>query len=153
FENGEGNLGLANALLDHLAIKLPISRWQRDLTDSTVQRSIGSAFGYSALGWQSITRGLDRIAPNADRIQDDLAQAWEVLAEPIQTIMRLHGIDQPYETLKALTRGQVIDQQAIAEFVDQLDLPESVRDQLKALTPSNYTGNAADMARAIQRFV
>jgi len=153
FENGEGNLGLANALLEHLAAKLPVSRWQRDLTDSTVQRSIGSAFGYCSLAWQSIARGLDRITPDAAAIARDLDQAWEVLAEPIQTAMRIHGIDEPYEKLKALTRGQHIDQQTIATFVDGLDLPEPVRARLKALKPSDYTGNASDMAAAIVRYV
>ena len=153
FENGEGNLGLANALLEHFAAKLPISRWQRDLTDSTVQRSLGSAFGYCSLAWQSIARGLDRIEPDAARIQADLDDAWEVLAEPIQTVMRIHGIEQPYEKLKALTRGVKIDQATIAAFIDTLELPETVRDELKQLTPARYIGNAADMARAIQRYV
>ena len=153
FENGEGNLGMANALLEHLAAKLPVSRWQRDLTDSTVQRSLGSAFGYCSLAWQSIARGLDRIEPDAVRIQADLESAWEVLAEPIQTVMRIYGIEQPYEKLKALTRGRSIDERSIAEFVDQLELPDPVRERLKALKPSDYTGNAADMARAIRRYV
>ncbi|MEM7053138.1 MAG: adenylosuccinate lyase [Pseudomonadota bacterium] len=153
FENGEGNLGLANALLDHFATKLPVSRWQRDLTDSTVQRSLGSAFGYCSLAWQSIARGLDRIEADTARIRADLDNAWEVLAEPIQTIMRVHGIEQPYEKLKALTRGRIIDQAAIANFIDALELPDAVRDELKALTPADYIGNAAEMARAIRRFV
>ncbi|MDT8439158.1 MAG: adenylosuccinate lyase [Wenzhouxiangellaceae bacterium] len=151
FENGEGNLGLANALLEHLAAKLPVSRWQRDLSDSTVLRSLGSALGYAWLGWQSIQRGLARIEPDADRIDADLAQAWEVLAEPIQTVMRLHGIEQPYEKLKALTRGRRIDEQTVRAFITALDLPGAVRARLLALAPGNYTGNAADMARALDR--
>ncbi|QOC21154.1 adenylosuccinate lyase [Wenzhouxiangella sp. AB-CW3] len=151
FENGEGNLGLANALLDHLGGKLPISRFQRDLTDSTVQRSLGSAFGYCSLAWQSILRGLDRIAPAPERLAEDLDEAWEVLAEAVQTVMRLHGIPEPYEKLKALTRGQGIDRERIREFIAGLDLPEADRERLLALTPADYTGNAADMARAITR--
>jgi len=153
FENGEGNLGLANALLEHLAAKLPVSRWQRDLTDSTVQRSLGSAFGYCALAWHSILRGLDRIAPAPDRLAEDLDSAWEVLAEPIQTVMRLHGVPEPYEKLKALTRGHGIDRESIRSFIQSLDIPAAERDRLLALSPADYTGNAADMARAIVRFV
>jgi adenylosuccinate lyase len=152
FENGEGNLGLANALLDHLAGKLPVSRWQRDLTDSTVQRSIGSALGYCLLAWNSIQRGLDRIEPNPARIAADIDEAWEVLAEPIQTVMRVHGIEQPYEKLKALTRGRTIDAEAVRSFIATLDLPDEARDQLLALTPAAYIGNAAAMARAIERY-
>src|SRR6056297_2356023 len=153
FENGEGNLGLANSLLEHMAAKLPISRWQRDLTDSTVQRSLGSAFGYCALAWQSILRGLGRIAPDPDRIAADLDQAWEVLAEPVQTVMRVHGIAEPYEKLKQLTRGRTIDADGVREFLEQLELPAAEKQRLMALTPAGYTGNAADMARAIGRYV
>ncbi|MGY6630840.1 MAG: adenylosuccinate lyase [Wenzhouxiangella sp.] len=153
FENGEGNLGLANALLEHLAAKLPVSRWQRDLTDSTVQRSLGSAFGYCALAWGSILRGLDRITPDPERLAADLDRSWEVLAEPVQTIMRLHGVPEAYEKLKALTRGQGISQQALVEFVRQLDIPDADRQRLLEMTPASYTGNAAEMARAIRRFV
>jgi adenylosuccinate lyase len=153
FENGEGNLGLANALLEHLAAKLPASRWQRDLTDSTVQRSMGSAFGYCALAWGSILRGLDRIAPDPQRLARDLDGAWEVLAEPIQTVMRLHGVPEPYEKLKALTRGHVIDRDRIHAFINALEIPAAERDRLLALTPADYTGNAAEMARAISRYV
>ena len=153
FENGEGNLGLANSLLDHMALKLPISRWQRDLTDSTVQRSLGSAFGYSALAWQSILRGLDRIEPDADRIAQDLDAAWEVLAEPVQTVMRLHDVPEPYEKLKALTRGHGINQARLHEFIRELEIPEADRERLLALTPASYTGNAAQMARDITRYV
>lgn len=153
FENGEGNLGLANALLEHLAAKLPVSRWQRDLTDSTVQRSLGSAFGYCALAWTSILRGLDRIAPNQQRLAEDLDQAWEVLAEPIQTVMRLHGVPEAYEKLKALTRGQGITRERLKDFIEALDIPPADRERLLAMTPASYIGNAAEMARAIQRYV
>ena len=153
FENGEGNLGLANALLGHLAGKLPISRFQRDLTDSTVQRSLGSAFGYSSLAWQSILKGLDRIAPNEERLSEDLERAWEVLAEAVQTVMRLHGVPEPYEKLKALTRGRGIDRERIREFIAGLDIPEADRARLLELDPSTYTGNAAGMARDIDRYV
>ncbi len=153
FENGEGNLGLANALLEHFAAKLPVSRWQRDLTDSTVQRSLGSAFGYCALAWGSILRGLARIAPDQVRLARDLDQAWEVLAEPVQTVMRLHGVPEPYEKLKALTRGHGIDRDSLHRFIKQLDIPTADRDRLLAMTPASYIGNAADMARAIVRYV
>ncbi len=152
FENGEGNLGLANALLEHLAAKLPVSRWQRDLTDSTVQRSLGSAFGYCSLAWQSILRGLDRVAPNEQRLAEDLNQAWEVLAEAVQTVMRLHGVPEPYEKLKALTRGQGITRERLREFIQALEIPETDRKRLLELTPAGYTGNAAEMARAISRY-
>ncbi|MGB0514652.1 MAG: adenylosuccinate lyase [Wenzhouxiangellaceae bacterium] len=152
FENGEGNLGLANALFEHLAAKLPVSRWQRDLTDSTVQRSLGSAFGYALLAWTSIQRGLARIEPDPDRIGADLERAWEVLAEPVQTVMRIHAIEQPYEQLKHLTRGQGIDPQRLREFVAGLDLPEHARQRLLELRPETYTGNAAAMARALDKF-
>ncbi|WP_376690922.1 adenylosuccinate lyase [Wenzhouxiangella sp. EGI_FJ10409] len=153
FENGEGNLGLANALLGHLAGKLPISRFQRDLTDSTVQRSLGSAFGYCALAWQSILRGLDRIAANEERLAEDLERAWEVLAEAVQTVMRLHGVPEPYEKLKSLTRGRGIDRERLRTFIENLDIPQADRDRLLELTPSTYIGNAAEMARDIDRFV
>ena len=153
FENGEGNLGLANALLDHLAGKLPISRFQRDLTDSTVQRSLGSSFGYCSLAWQSILRGLDRIAPNEERLAEDLERAWEVLAEAVQTVMRLHGVPEPYEKLKTLTRGRGIDRESIRAFIRELDIPQADRERLLELTPSSYTGNAERMARDIDRYV
>jgi adenylosuccinate lyase len=152
FENGEGNLGLANALLEHLASKLPVSRFQRDLTDSTVQRSLGSAFGYCSLAWQSILRGLDRIAADPTRLAADLDGAWEVLAEPVQTVMRLHGVPEPYEKLKALTRGRGIDRERIREFIQTLDIPEADRQRLLEMTPGDYTGNAADMARDIVKY-
>jgi len=153
FENGEGNLGLANALLAHLAEKLPISRWQRDLTDSTVQRSTGSALGYSLLGWQSIARGIDRIAPDPQRIAAELEQAWEVLGEAVQTVMRAHGVEQPYEKLKGLTRGRAIDRDSLRALIDKLDIPAADRDRLLALTPASYTGNASQMARDLAHFL
>ncbi len=153
FENGEGNLGLANSLLEHMAAKLPISRWQRDLTDSTVQRSLGSAFGYCALAWQSILRGLGRIAPDPDRIAADLDQAWEVLAEPVQTVMRLHDVPEPYEKLKALTRGHGIDRDRLHDFIRSLDIPAEDRDRLLAMTPASYVGLAGALARDIKRYV
>ena len=152
FENGEGNLGLANALFEHLAAKLPVSRWQRDLTDSTVQRSLGQAFGYALLAWTSIQRGLARIEPDPARIGADLDRAWEVLAEPVQTLMRMHDIEKPYEQLKALTRGHGIDQQRLREFVEGLAVPEDVRVRLLEMRPGNYTGNAAAMARALDKY-
>lgn len=152
FENGEGNLGLANAMLGHLAGKLPVSRWQRDLTDSTVLRSVGPALGYCLLAWRSIQRGLDRIEPDRARIAVDIDGAWEVLAEAIQTVMRAHGIAEPYEKLKALTRGRAINRDGIRAFVESLDLPDEARQRLLELTPAGYTGNAAEMARALGRY-
>jgi adenylosuccinate lyase len=147
FENAEGNLGIANALFDHLAAKLPVSRWQRDLTDSTVLRNMGVGFAYSAIAWQSALRGIAKLEVDAQRLDRDLADNWEVLAEPIQTVMRRYGIDQPYEKLKALTRGQRVDQAGLQVFIDTLELPTAVKDQLKALTPATYIGNAAEQAR------
>jgi len=149
FENAEGNLGIANALFDHLALKLPVSRWQRDLTDSTVLRNMGVGFAYSTIAWQSALRGIGKLEVNTARLDADLDANWEVLAEPIQTVMRRYGIEQPYEKLKALTRGQRIDQAGVQAFIDGLDLPESVKNDLKALTPGSYIGNAAEQARAI----
>jgi adenylosuccinate lyase len=149
FENAEGNLGIANAILAHLAQKLPISRWQRDLTDSTVLRNLGSGFGHVLIALDSLKRGLGKLEVNHAVIDADLDQNWEVLAEPIQTVMRRYGIEQPYEKLKALTRGQKIDAAAIREFVGTLDLPESARQELIELTPATYIGNAADQAEKI----
>ena len=151
FENAEGNLGLANALLEHLAAKLPVSRWQRDLSDSTTQRSLGTALGYCSLAWQSLLKGLDRIEPDTDRLADDLDHAWEVLAEAIQTAMRLHGIPEPYEKLKAYTRGRPMNRDTIRAFISELDLPGADKARLLELTPADYTGNAAAMARALRR--
>jgi adenylosuccinate lyase len=149
FENAEGNLGIANALFAHLALKLPVSRWQRDLTDSTVLRNMGVGFAYSTIAWQSALRGIGKLEVNAARLNADLDANWEVLAEPIQTVMRRYGIEQPYEKLKALTRGQRIDQAGMQVFIDSLDLPESVKAELRVLTPGSYVGNAAQQARDI----
>jgi adenylosuccinate lyase len=149
FENAEGNLGIANAILTHLARKLPISRWQRDLTDSTVLRNLGTGFGHVLIALDSLKRGIGKLEVNAAAMTADLDNNWEVLAEPIQTVMRRYGIDQPYEKLKALTRGQKIDALAIREFVESLDLPDAARRELIALTPASYIGNAAAQARKI----
>jgi adenylosuccinate lyase len=150
FENSEGNLGLANALLRHLAGKLPISRWQRDLTDSTVLRNMGVALGYSLLGWKSLAQGLARLAVDEARIAADLAANWEVLAEPIQTVMRRYGVPNPYERLKALTRGVTgMTRESLHAFIGGLPIPEEARARLKALTPATYIGKAADLARRV----
>ncbi len=149
FENSEGNLGIANALFDHLARKLPISRWQRDLTDSTVLRNMGVGFGYSLIACESTLKGLGKLEINRHRLAEDLDHAWEVLAEPIQTIMRRYHIDRPYEKLKALTRGQGITRKTLEKFIDSLEIPDSARAYLKALTPAAYTGNAEQQARDI----
>jgi adenylosuccinate lyase len=149
FENSEGNLGMANAVLGHMADKLPISRWQRDLTDSTVLRNAGVGIGYSLLAFQSSLKGISKLEINADKINQDLADNWEVLAEPIQTVMRRYGIEQPYEKLKALTRGQAINAETLQAFIDGLELPDAVKTELKQLTPETYIGNAVKMAKEI----
>jgi len=149
FENSEGNLGIANALLQHLASKLPVSRWQRDLTDSTVLRNLGVGLAHSLIAYQATLKGISKLELNAARLDADLDNAWEVLAEPIQTVMRRYAIEEPYEKLKALTRGKTINAAIMAEFIDTLDLPQSVKDDLKTLTPANYIGNAAAQAAAI----
>jgi adenylosuccinate lyase len=149
FENAEGNLGLANALLEHLASKLPVSRWQRDLTDSTVLRNLGVGAGHTLIALQSLMKGLGKLELNHEALQADLDRSWEVLAEAIQTVMRRYGIEQPYEKLKALTRGRAIDRKTVREFVEQLDLPEVAKQELLALTPAGYTGNAGHMAKHI----
>ncbi len=147
FENAEGNFGLANALLDHMARKLPISRWQRDLTDSTVLRNLGVAFGYTLLGIDGLARGMGKLSVNAAALDADLDAAWEVLAEPIQTVMRRYGAANPYERLKELTRGRTITREAIAAFIDTLvEVPAAERERLKAMTPGSYTGLAAALA-------
>ena len=146
FENGEGNLGIANAILGHLAQKLPVSRWQRDLSDSTVLRNLGSGFAYTLIAIDSLQRGISRLEVDRQVINDDLNRNWEVLAEPIQTVMRRYGIEQPYEKLKALTRGQKIDAQAIREFVESLDIPAQAKRQLTDMTPASYIGNALKQA-------
>ena len=149
FENSEGNLGLANAVLGHLADKLPISRWQRDLTDSTVLRNLGAAFGYCLIGWESLRKGLNKLAVNEPEMAADLDRNWEVLAEPIQTVMRRYRIENAYEKLKDLTRGQRLDSAQIRRFVEQLEIPAAAKAELLSLTPARYTGNAAAQARNI----
>lgn len=149
FENAEGNLGIANALFDHLAMKLPVSRWQRDLTDSTVLRNMGVGFAYTSIALQSALRGINKLDINEARLAEDLDNNWEVLAEPIQTVMRRYGIEKPYEKLKELTRGNRVDQSGMQAFIDSLELPESVKHQLKELTPATYIGNAAEQAKNI----
>jgi adenylosuccinate lyase len=142
FENSEGNLGLANALLSHLAEKLPVSRWQRDLTDSTVLRNVGVGLSYSLIAYNSALKGIGKLELNEDALAKDLEQSWEVLAEPIQTIMRKHGIAEPYEKLKAMTRGESLSRQRISSMLDELDLPENVKKDILSLTPANYIGEA-----------
>jgi adenylosuccinate lyase len=150
FENSEGNLGMANALLRHLSEKLPISRWQRDLTDSTVLRNMGTALGYALLGYESCLRGLNKLEANPARLAEDLDANWEVLAEPIQTVMRRYGLEKPYEQLKALTRGKDgINQASLAAFISQLAIPEPAKQQLLAMTPATYVGKAPELARRI----
>jgi len=149
FENSEGNLGIANSLLRHFAEKLPVSRWQRDLTDSTVLRNIGVALGHSLLGWENLLRGLDKLELEPHALARDLDGCWEVLAEPIQTVMRRYGVENPYEQLKELTRGRAIDGQSLREFVQHLEIPEAAKVQLQRLTPGTYTGMAAELARRI----
>jgi adenylosuccinate lyase len=149
FENSEGNLGLANAVLRHLAEKLPISRLQRDLTDSTVLRNMGVAFGYSVLACDSTLRGLGKLEANAERLAEDLASAWEVLAEPVQTVMRRHGVPNPYEQLKELTRGKGISREDMQRFIASLAIPEADRRRLLAMTPESYIGKAAELAKRI----
>ncbi len=150
FENSEGNLGIANALLRHLAEKLPISRWQRDLTDSTVLRNMGVAFGYTVLGYDSCLRGLNKLEANPARLDEDLDNSWEVLAEPIQTVMRRYGIENPYEQLKALTRGKGgINKASLHAFIQDLKIPADAKQQLLDMTPASYTGKAALLAKSI----
>jgi adenylosuccinate lyase len=149
FENSEGNIGLANALLRHLADKLPLSRWQRDLTDSTVLRNLGVALGYCAVAYDSCLRGLNKLELNVAAIDADIDACWEVLAEPVQTVMRRYGLPQPYEQLKALTRGKGITHEALAEFIGGLDLPAEPKERLLAMTPRSYIGLAATLAKEI----
>lgn len=150
FENSEGNLGLANAVFQHLAAKLPVSRWQRDLTDSTVLRNMGVGAGYSLIAYQSSLKGIGKLQLNEQRIAQDLDNSWEVLAEPIQTVMRRYGIEKPYEKLKELTRGQDMSKEVIQAFVETLDMPDQAKQALLALTPANYIGNAVSQAQAIE---
>jgi adenylosuccinate lyase len=146
FENAEGNFGLANALLAHLSQKLPVSRWQRDLTDSTVLRNMGVALGYTLLGYDSLAKGLGKLEANSARLAEDLDAAWEVLAEPVQTVMRRFGLPEPYEQLKAVTRGKPITRELMQDFIRGLDLPEAEKQRLLDLTPGHYTGKAAELA-------
>jgi len=147
FENAEGNLGMANALLDHFALKLPISRWQRDLTDSTVLRNYGVAVGYSVIAMQSLLKGLNKLQVNSQVIARDIDDSWEVLGEAVQTVMRRHGIPEPYEKLKTLTRGQAITRERLHDFIETLDIPDDARQRLLDLTPATYTGLATQLAR------
>lgn len=150
FENSEGNLGMANAIMQHLAEKLPVSRWQRDLTDSTVLRNLGVGLAHSLIAYQATRKGLSKLMLNTDALAADLANNWEVLAEPIQTVMRRYRIDQAYEKLKTLTRGQRISAEKLAEFIDTLDIPEAAKNELRQLQPGTYIGNAAIQARKIK---
>jgi len=149
FENSEGNLGIANALLRHLSEKLPVSRWQRDLTDSTVLRNVGVAFGHTLLAWDACLRGLGKLEVDEARLAADLDACWEVLAEPVQTVMRRYGVPNPYEQLKDLTRGKGITPEALAAFVDRLPIPPEARARLRAMTPASYIGKAAELARRV----
>ncbi|MCQ8227384.1 adenylosuccinate lyase [Pantoea trifolii] len=145
FENSEGNLGLANAMMQHLASKLPVSRWQRDLTDSTVLRNLGVGIGYALIAYQATLKGISKLEVNRDRLLDELDHNWEVLAEPIQTVMRRYGIEKPYEKLKELTRGKRVDAAGMQTFIDSLELPEEEKVRLKQMTPANYLGRAIQM--------
>jgi adenylosuccinate lyase len=149
FENSEGNLGIANAIMQHLAQKLPISRWQRDLTDSTVLRNLGVGFGHSLIAYQASLKGISKLEANPQRLHEDLDNAWEVLAEPIQTVMRRYAIEEPYEKLKDLTRGQAMTRDTLQAFIATLEIPESAKTELLALTPSTYIGNAISQAKGI----
>lgn len=149
FENSEGNLGIANAILDHLAMKLPVSRWQRDLTDSTVLRTIGTGVAHALIAYESSLKGIGKLEVNEKSLADELNDNWEVLAEPIQTVMRRYGVEKPYEKLKELTRGKKIDAAAMQAFVDGLDIPDEAKARLKAMTPASYIGNADTQAKNI----
>jgi adenylosuccinate lyase len=149
FENAEGNLGLANALLRHLSEKLPISRWQRDLTDSTVLRNVGVALGYAVLAYASLATGLGKLELNQDALAEDLDAAWEVLAEPIQTVMRRFGVQGAYEQLKEVTRGQRVTPEALHGLIRSLEIPQEEKDRLLAMTPASYVGKAAELARRV----
>ena len=142
FENAEGNLGIANSLLNHLSDKLAISRWQRDLSDSTALRNIGVGIAHSIIAYQSCLKGLGKMEVNEDKIRSDLDEAWEVLAEPLQTVMRRHGVEQSYEKLKELTRGESINQDSLSDFIKNLTLDDATKEQLLQLTPHSYIGNA-----------
>lgn len=150
FENSEGNLGIANALFNHLSAKLPVSRWQRDLTDSTVLRNLGMGFGYTVIAYQATLKGISKLEVNEANLRAELDANWELLAEPVQTVMRKYAIEQPYEKLKELTRGKRITQADLHVFIDKLALPEEVKQQLKQLTPANYIGAAVDITDTLQ---
>ncbi|HEX7719787.1 MAG TPA: lyase family protein, partial [Woeseiaceae bacterium] len=147
FENAEGNLGIASALLNHFAMKLPVSRWQRDLSDSTVLRNFGMTVGYMLVAIQSAQKGLAKLQVNSQRVKEDLDDSWEVLAEAIQTVMRRYGVPEPYEKLKALTRGKPVTRESLQEFIGTLDIPEDARTRLSALKPAEYVGLAAALSR------
>lgn len=149
FENAEGNLGIANAIMQHLSEKLPISRWQRDLTDSTVLRNLGVGIAHGVIAYQSIQKGIGKLEADEKKLATDLDQNWEVLGEAIQTVMRRHGIEKPYEKLKALTRGQKVNAEALAEFIKGLDIPATDKKRLLEMTPGNYTGNASEQAGSL----
>jgi len=149
FENAEGNLGLSNALLRHLSEKLPISRWQRDLTDSTVLRNMGVALGYAVLAWTSLGVGLNKLEINPEALAEDLDASWEVLAEPIQTVMRRYGVQGAYEKLKEVTRGKSVTSEALHGLIRSLEIPEAEKTRLLEMTPASYVGKAADLARRV----
>jgi adenylosuccinate lyase len=149
FENAEGNLGIANALLEHFATKLPVSRWQRDLTDSTVLRNIGVALAHTLIACASVLKGLERVEADPERLAADLDANWEVLGEAVQTVMRRHGLENPYEQLKELTRGRRIDAARLRQFIEGLELPTDAKQHLLELTPGTYTGHAAVLAREL----
>lgn len=151
FENAEGNMGLANAIFGHLSAKLPISRWQRDLTDSTVLRNMGVGIGYNCIAYASLEKGMGKLELNRERLAEDLDASWEVLAEPIQTVMRRYGVPEPYEKLKALTRGNTINQATMLKFVEDLEIPEQAKSELAAMLPSTYLGNAAQQAEDLHK--
>ena len=149
FENSEGNLGVANALFNHLSAKLPISRWQRDLSDSTAIRNIGSGLAYSLIAYRSTIKGLGKLELNSEAIDRDIDDCWEILAEPIQTVMRRYGIHEPYEKLKELTRGKKLDESTIRDFIATLDIPDSAKSELIKLKPREYLGSAVKLAEEI----
>ena len=149
FENSEGNLGLANAVFSHLSQKLPISRWQRDLTDSTVLRNLGVGVGYTIIAYTSTLKGISKLEVNREALLAELDQNWEVLAEPIQTVMRRYGIEKPYEKLKELTRGKRVDGEAMYHFIENLELPQHEKERLQQMTPANYIGEAVSLTDKI----
>ena len=149
FENAEGNFGIANAIFGHLAVKLPVSRWQRDLSDSTVLRNLGVGVAHSVIGYTSLLRGIVKLEVHPDRLQQDLDATWEVLAEAVQTVMRRYRVEQPYEKLKALTRGKGISAESLQDFIDSLDVPQQAKQELSRLTPESYIGNAIEQAKSI----